>query len=504
MACVTLESSPIPSRPAYPIRVLDLPGNANIKETAPDGSKDENVFDIMQGVAVGLLIKRKDEPTKIPAGVFHCELWGSRASKYVWLLRNQQALHKWATLQPNSPHYFFVPRNESVRGEYESGWPLPKAMPVNGVGMVTARDALTIAFDSDALWRRVNQFSKVAADEARTEYNLGEDAQSWKVSWAQEDVRQSGPSKTLIQPVLYRPFDRRFTYYTGRSSGFICRPVFENMRHMLAGRNLSIDTCRQIVSDSWRHVLATDGLTDDCFVSNKSRERGYLFPVYLYPSSEVGTGQLFKEGTDQGAGKHSRRPNLSSSFVTDFGGKLGLAFVPDGEGDLIRTFGPEDIFHYAYAVFHGPGYRSRYAEFLKIDFPRLPLTSDLDLFRALAQLGGELVALHLLDSPKLDKPITEHIGSRNPEVEKVSWSKNTVWLDKAQTTGVKGVREDVWNFHIGGYQVCEKWLKDRKGRTLTKDDLTHYQKVVVALSQTIRLMQEIDQVIEAHGGWSLK
>jgi predicted helicase len=377
-------------------------------------------------------------------------------------------------------------------------------MPVNGVGMVTARDALTIAFDSDALWRRVNQFSKVAADEARTEYNLGEDAQSWKVSWAQEDVRQSGPSKTLIQPVLYRPFDRRFTYYTGRSSGFICRPVFENMRHMLAGRNLSIDTCRQIVSDSWRHVLATDGLTDDCFVSNKSRERGYLFPVYLYPSSEVGTGQLFKEGTDQGAGKHSRRPNLSSSFVTDFGGKLGLAFVPDGEGDLIRTFGPEDIFHYAYAVFHGPGYRSRYAEFLKIDFPRLPLTSDLDLFRALAQLGGELVALHLLDSPKLDKPITEHIGSRNPEVEKVSWSKNTVWLDKAQTTGVKGVREDVWNFHIGGYQVCEKWLKDRKGRTLTKDDLTHYQKVVVALSQTIRLMQEIDQVIEAHGGWSLK
>lgn len=166
-----------------------------------------------------------------------------------------------------------------------------------------------------------------------------------------------------------------------------------------------------------------------------------------------------------------------------------------------RGLTPEDIFHYAYAVFHSPGYRSRYAEFLKIDFPRLPLTGNLELFRALARLGGELTALHLLESPKLDKPITEFIGGRNPEVEKVSWSKNTVWVDKAQTIGFRGVREAVWNFHIGGYQVCEKWLKDRKGRTLTKDDIAHYHKIVVALTETIRLMAEIDQVIEKHGGW---
>jgi predicted helicase len=155
-------------------------------------------------------------------------------------------------------------------------------------------------------------------------------------------------------------------------------------------------------------------------------------------------------------------------------------------------------------VFHSPGYRSRYAEFLKIDFPRLPLTGNLELFRALARLGGELVALHLLESPKLDQPITEFIGGRNPEDEKITWSRNTVWLDKAQTTGFKGVREDVWHFHIGGYQVCEKWLKDRRGRTLTNDDLTHYQKIVVSLSETIRLMAEIDAVIEKHGGWPLK
>ncbi len=165
---------------------------------------------------------------------------------------------------------------------------------------------------------------------------------------------------------------------------------------------------------------------------------------------------------------------------------------------------PEDIFHYAYAVLHSPGYRSRYAVLLKFEFPRLPLTGNLELFRALAHLGGELVALHLLESPKLDKPRTEFIGGRNPDVEKASWSRNTVWLDKAQTTGFRGVPEAVWNFHIGGYQVCEKWLKDRKGRTLTKDDLAQYHKIVVALSETIRLMAEIDEVIEQHGGWPLK
>jgi len=136
-----------------------------------------------------------------------------------------------------------------------------------------------------------------------------------------------------------------------------------------------------------------------------------------------------------------------------------------------------------------------------IDFPRLPLTSSLGVFRELARLGGELVALHLLESPKLDRPITEFIGGRNPEVEKVSWSKNTVWLDKAQTTGFKGVREDVWNFHIGGYQVCQKWLKDRKGRRLSAEDIKHYHKIVVALNETIRIMGEIDKVIDQHGGW---
>jgi predicted helicase len=178
--------------------------------------------------------------------------------------------------------------------------------------------------------------------------------------------------------------------------------------------------------------------------------------------------------------------------------------VPDSLGDLRETFGPEAIFHHTYAVFHSPGYRRRYAEFLKIDFPRLLLTGSLELFRGLARLGGELVALHLLESPKLDKPRTELIRGRRPEVEKISWSMQTVWINKEQITEFKGVAEAVWHFHIGGYQVCEKWLKDRKGRTLAAEDIAHYHRIVVALHETIRLMREIDEVIDKHGGWAKK
>ena len=172
----------------------------------------------------------------------------------------------------------------------------------------------------------------------------------------------------------------------------------------------------------------------------------------------------------------------------------GVHGLPDG-------LTPEDIFNYAYSVFHSPVYRTRYAEFLKIDFPRIPLTGSLELFRAMAKLGGELAALHLLESPMLARPITEFIGSRHPEVEKISWLNNTVWIDKVQTTGFRGVPEEVWNFHVGGYQVCEKWFKDRKGRVLSSDDIKHYQKIVVAISETIRLMANIDEVIEEYGGW---
>ena len=264
---------------------------------------------------------------------------------------------------------------------------------------------------------------------------------------------------------------------------------------MLAGSNVALHVCRQSVSEAWAHILVARGLIDDCYVSNKSRERGYAHPLYLY------------ESDDELAFGNPSQPNFSPAFLCQLKKVLNL---PD-------SLPPEDIFHYIYAVFHSPGFRSRYAEFLKIDFPRLPLTGNLELFQALVRLGGELTSLHLLESSKLNEPITEFIGT-DTQVSKVIYSPDnggTVWIDgkgsakKSQpgTCGFAPVPEDVWNFHIGGYQVCQKWLKDRgpkkgkPGRILTTEDIAHYHKIVIALTETIRLMADIDKVIETHGGW---
>jgi predicted helicase len=186
-------------------------------------------------------------------------------------------------------------------------------------------------------------------------------------------------------------------------------------------------------------------------------------------------------------------PNLRPNFIEAFSTKLGLKYISDGKGDLKDTYGPEDVFYYAYAVFHSPIYRERYADFLKIDFPRLPFISDKILFARLADMGEDLVGLHLLKSPKVDDFISTFPETGNNTVEKVLYAKDKVWINATQYFG--GVPEDVWEFKVGGYQVCEKWLKDRKGRALNVEDITHYQCVVVALNETIRLMQEIDKTI---------
>jgi predicted helicase len=259
---------------------------------------------------------------------------------------------------------------------------------------------------------------------------------------------------------------------------------------MIAGDNVGLLAKRQSKREPFSYIWCAKGLVESC-VFESAYANNSVFPLYL-------TGD--QDASQRRFGMiEDRRLNVRASFLSALARSLRLS--QEGADLLPKGVASEDIFNYIYAVLHSPSYRNRYAEFLKIDFPRIPLIGDLKLFRVLARLGGELVALHLLESPKLSEPISAYIGPRNPEVEKPSYARKTVWLDKEQTCGFKGVPEAVWEFHIGGYQVCEKWLKDRKGRTLSKDDIAHYNKIVVALSETIRLMKKIDEVIDEHGGW---
>jgi hypothetical protein len=199
--------------------------------------------------------------------------------------------------------------------------------------------------------------------------------------------------------------------------------------------------------------------------------------------------------------KPDQMHNLTNEFVREWVAITGTSFVSTGRGNLVDTSGPEDVLFWLYGLFHSPEYRRRYRAALAQGFPILLLSPNKRLLQELTRLGSELVALHLLESHRLDQPLTTLIGPANPRVEKLSYIHATVWLDTAQTCGFRGVSEAVWSFYMGGYPVCEKWLKDRKGRTLSKDDIADYHKIVVALSETIRLMAEIDKVIERHGGW---
>ena len=488
------------------IRVLDIHGNLKKKEVPPGGGRDVNVFDIQQGVAIGLFAKTH----RGAMHVRHADLWGEREHKYSWLLDDGADDTDWTELVPALPFYLFEPLDESATGRYYDWPPINEIMPVNSVGIVTARDSMTVDFDADVLWERVKTFATVAPEKARATYGLGKDARDWRVVTAQADVRASGPSKKKICTILYRPFDVRFTYYTGNSRGFYASPCRKVMLNMLAGENLSIGLTRRVeVGAGFSHIFASRAVIQHHTVSLK--EVNYLIPLYLYPGVGKTEGSLFSRWAK---GKDGRTPNLDSGFVEQIAAATELRFVSDGRGDLRKAFGPEDVLAWIYAVFHSPRYRERYEAQLKLDFPRVPLPRSAELFRRLAEVGHDLLALQLLESPKLGKSITSYTGPRNPEVGRVGWSNGTVWLDagktnarqghratKPGTIGFQGMPEEVWDFYIGGYQVCHKWLKDRKGRTLSDEDVGHYQKIVIALNETIRIMAEIDEVIEAHSDW---
>ena len=492
------------------IRVLDLHGNLKKKEVPPEGGRDVNVFDIQQGVAIGLFTKAA------AAGrcVCHTDLWGEREQKYRWLWEHGSADTEWVRLEPGPPFHLFEPFDDAGTGAYY-GWPaINEVMAVNVTGIVTARDGFVIDLEPSALLDRIKTFLDNRLSDSEVKKRLGlKENYAWRVAAARRELRAATKRKRLedfVTKILYRPFDERFIFW---HPSVVWRPRTEAMPHLLAGENVALIACRQQArgDDEWAQVFATSRIAESCAISNITREINYLFPLYLYPGVGKADGALFSRWAK---GKDGRTPNLDSGFVEQIAAATELRFVSDGRGDLRETLGPEDVLAWIYAVFHSPCYRERYEAQLKLDFPRVPLPGSVDLFQRLAEAGHELVALHMLESLKLDEFITSYTGPRSPEIGRVGWSDGTVWLDAGKTNareghratrpgtiGFHGVPEEVWDCHIGGYRVCHKWLKDRKGRTLSDEDVAHYQKIVVALYRTIRIMAEIDEVIEGHGGW---
>ena len=458
------------------IYVLDLHGNSKKKESCPDGSKDENVFDIQQGVSINIFVKHPNGNKK-KATIHHADLWGDRELKYSWLEKNDLTTTQWNTLQPQSEFYLFVPQNNDLRAEYEKGWKVTEAMPVNVLGFQTHRDKFAIDFERENLHKRIEEMrdDSISDSEYAAKYNL-RDNRDWKLGKARKAIHNDAEWQSKLISCLFRPFDRRSCYFSTVAMDY---PRRELINHVAAKNNLCLGLGRQgnaVQDPIWSLISVSTEPMD----ANVFRRGGInVFPLYLYPETSTSQTSVFE--------KEQRNPNFSQDFLDDITEKLG--YLPTSEA----------IFYYIYAILHSPTYRDRYAEFLKIDFPRIPLTSNDELFHQLADYGEQLVQLHLMTSPKLDNLITGFVegeGDRTVNVgsAKTAYSKGTVKLNK-KGDRFTGIPESVWNFYVGGYQVCHKWLKDRKGRTLSDEDILHYQKIVVALKETSELMTKIDQSI---------
>jgi predicted helicase len=448
------------------IYVLDLHGNSLKKETAPDGGKDENVFDIRQGVAIILLLKNIIPTTN---NIYSFDLFGLRDAKYDLLSNHDLSNLDYIRIKPSSPFYFLIQRDVQNIMSYLDWKSIPDIFPVYSVGIVTARDNLTIAYTKKAIFNNVLTFVQNDPEIVRVGFNLGKDSRDWKVNLAQADLKLTGLSQDYIRPILYRPFDIRYTYYTGKSRGFLSMPRHDVMQHFIGNENIAIILPKRVeYKGGWKNAFISEHLAEHVVVSLKNSD--YVFPLYLCWSRN----QLDWIKPSKSA---NLEKNLLESLVNIYGVEIESSM----------------IFSYVYGVLYSHIYREKYEQFLIYDFPRIPFTANYEVFQSMAALGKRLIDLHLLTSPELDNPTVKYQGQGDDHsIQKPTYNQKEqrVYINKPHY--FEGVEPEVWEYQIGGYQVMQKYLKDRKGRKM--DDPRHYIRMATALAKTIEIQAEIDEL----------
>lgn len=437
--------------------------------------------------------------------------------KYEFLLNNSIESINYKKLPCVAPNYFFVNKSFDEEKKYEKGFKINNLLKLNTIGIVTARDNFTIHETISEVKNTIETFLSLDDESARIKFNLGKDVRDWQVNFAKKDLQNHYPNDNRFVKLAYRPFDNRYTFYTGKSKGFHCYPRNEVMQHFLSGINIGLVIGKQCVDD-WKYIFISKLIGEFNLTGTAGRfGSGNYFPLYLYPKT-TDQQNAFETG--------KRVPNLNMEIVNDIEKALGLSFIPELEDrnlcsanntevrlDYRTTFAPIHLLDYIYAVLHSPSYRVKYKEFLKIDFPRVPYPTDIKTFWKLVELGGQLREIHLLESPTVEKYITQYPEDGDNIVTKPRFEQR-VLVDEDNVISHNFVQEPMgrvhindkqffenvpevaWNFYIGGYQPAQKWLKDRKDRELSYEDILHHQKIIVALTETVRLMKEIDKVLK--------
>ena len=418
------------------IYILDLHGNNRKKETAPNGSKDENVFSIMQGVSINIFVKKPHGEDK-PATIHHYDLYGSRKSKYAFLLDNSLSSVSWQDLLPQEPNLFFVPKDFGAQEEYERGFKVDELFIKNSSGIKSHHDNDLVSFEP-----------------FDTDYN---------------------------QKYFYRPFDNRYINYDLKK---VVRHRYDIMRHLLKN-NLSLITCKQQTANPFRHTFISTYISDTNSISVSGGEISYVFPLYMYDEGSIDTERL---------------ANIDETIANKIAEILHWSYVPDSRivVDLAEGYEnvlyPEDIFDYIYGVLHSPAYRAKYKEFLKVDFPRIPYPKNADEFEHFRSYGNQLRELHLMHNVPESSVSFPFPGNMQVDYLRWEWNKDdgysgNIWINDTQC--FEGIPTEAWNFYIGGYQPAQKWLKDRKGRTLSFDDIEHYRRIISVLIETKTIMEKI-------------
>jgi predicted helicase len=460
------------------IYILDLHGSAKKKEVSPDGSVDQNVFDIMQGVSINIFIKSGKKKKTELAEVFHYNLQGKRDFKYEYLFNNNFDNIKWEKVEYTKPNYFFDVKDFFGEHSYTNGFKLDKLFILYNSGIQTKRDSITIHDNKHELEKVIKFFIENDVDTIRTRYKLPIDGRDWTIKSAKEDLINGFE----IISILYRPFDIKKTVYTGRSKGFVAYPREKTTKDLIKKGNYALIFERSSVLESYSNIFITS-LATDLHVIGTAFSNGYTGAIYSY--SDINEQQTLEGYASK------RTANMDAEIINEIAGKLGLTFTEEKE-KTSNSFAPIDILDYIYAVLHSPTYRETYKEFLKIDFPRVPYPQDKKTFWELVKLGEELRQIHLLESDVVNTYKTSYPISGDNIVEKIKYEDGNVYINETQY--FSKVPEVAWNFYIGGYQPAQKWLKDRKERVLGFEDIKHYQKIIVALTETDRIMKEIDKI----------
>ncbi|MBV5257212.1 N-6 DNA methylase [Synechococcus moorigangaii CMS01] len=457
------------------IYVLDLHGNAKKKEVSPDGTADKNVFDIQQGVAIIIAVKKAGAgKDKKLAEVFHGDLWGTRSGKYDALNRLDRKSEVFSRIETPAPLFAMVKSDHGLAAVYENGFSLADMMPSNVTGIVTAKDGLVIDFSAAELTEKIARFVNPARtdDQIRAEFFPGKkagkyppgDSRGWKLPAARTAL-QSSEWRADIKPIAYRPFDTRAILYR---PDMVDWGRFEFMDQATRAQNFLL-VCPKIKKEQSGGLVVAHMCGHKAYDAYDSNS---LFPLYLYPE---------EDSLDQ-----TRRVNFDPKIWR----RLRELAKDEARGE------PDEIaiFDYIYGVLHSPDYRETFAEFLKTDFPRIPYPASPDIFWHASEKGGQLRRLHLMEPAAIGETPYPFMGDGDSVVEKPSFDAGCVWINKTQR--FEGVPEIAWSFYIGGYQPAQKWLKDRKGRALSFADIQHYQRIIKVLSETHRIMGEIELPVE--------